>query len=90
MWIFLASQMLAVLAIYEYIITWPQEASIIWRRKWTVATVLLLFTRWVVLAMAILRLQQPLVRLPQISFAEIFTKIASSRRKSDPFLTFAV
>ena len=51
------------LTIYEYAITLPQEVNTVWQRKWTIASVLLISTRWILLAMAITRLLLPTVSL---------------------------
>lgn len=43
----------AVLSIHEYIITFDREISIVWRRKWSFMSIVLLSTRWVMLVNAI-------------------------------------
>jgi hypothetical protein len=37
----------AVLVLYEYVITFEQEVSTIWKRRFTATSILLLSTRWV-------------------------------------------
>ena len=38
------------LGIYEYLTTFSQEVQVVWKRKWTVTTVLLLTIRWAIVA----------------------------------------
>ena len=35
-----------VLILYEYLITFPDEIRLVWKRPWTLASVLLLSVRW--------------------------------------------
>lgn len=44
---------LAVL-VYEYIITFDDEVSTIWRRRWTAPSILLLTTRWNMMIQAVI------------------------------------
>ena len=35
-----------VLVLYEYLITFPDEIRLVWKKPWTLASVLLLSVRW--------------------------------------------
>jgi hypothetical protein len=45
-----------VLVLYEYAITFDQEVSTIWKRRFTATSILLLSTRWVLVLSVILQL----------------------------------
>lgn len=47
---------LPVLAMYEFVITIDQEISAVWRRKLSVASILLFATRWAMVLQAIIAL----------------------------------
>lgn len=52
--------LLAALVVYEFLITFEQELAVVWRRKLTLASVLLIAIRWTILLEAIfLILPQP-------------------------------
>ena len=48
-----ASFSLAVIAFYEYIITFDQELNLVWRRKWTISTILFVIMRYLMLFIAL-------------------------------------
>ena len=62
MWYLVRTQVVVVymkpliaLVVYDYILTISQEATVVWRRKWTGATVIFLSNRYLLLASIILQ-----------------------------------
>ncbi|KIP07983.1 hypothetical protein PHLGIDRAFT_401780 [Phlebiopsis gigantea 11061_1 CR5-6] len=62
------------LVVYEYVITWQQEARTIWRRKFTVTSVFLVAIRYTMLL-------APLAQL-----VSEFTNVAARRIEACPWL----
>ena len=44
------------LVAYEYMITIRQEVNLIWKRKWSIVTLLFVFNRYIMVTTAIIRI----------------------------------
>jgi hypothetical protein len=66
----------AAIIVYEYAITFAQEVAVVWQRKFSFVSLLLIYTRWTLLLEALfLMLPQP---TPEVRVASIHRYMPST------------